>query len=145
MIIELTEDLEVIDQAILLDAVHRLRSRGARLALDDLGAGVSELYRLAALRPDMVKADRSLVHGCSGDSGQSAVLQALVTYARQLGVEVCAEGVEDPADLEHITRLGITRAQGFLLGRPGPPWQAGPLATHAWTSGQEVVATSHPA
>lgn len=129
LVVELTEDLEHIDAVNLADAVQRLRSRGARVALDDLGAGGGEFYRLAALHPDIVKADRSLVHGCSIQPGQSAVLHALVTYARELGVEVCAEGVEDIADLDHLSALGITLAQGYLLGRPGPPWQASPART----------------
>jgi diguanylate cyclase (GGDEF)-like protein len=125
LVVELTEDLEHVDGDILADAVARLRSRGASVALDDLGAGVGEFYRMAALRPDVVKADRSLVHGCAGADGQSAVLLALVTYARALGAVVCAEGVEDIADLEHLNELGVSLAQGFLLGRPDSNWRAG--------------------
>ena len=101
----------------------RLRARGADIALDDLGAGADEFHRLAALRPDVVKADRSLVQGCATQPGQSAVLRALVTYAEALGTVVCAEGVEDWADLDHLEELGVTLAQGFLLGRPDPDWR----------------------
>ena len=125
VVVELTEDLEHVDGEILADAVARLRSRGASVALDDLGAGVGEFHRMAALRPDVVKADRSLVQGCATDAGQSAVLQGLVTYARALGAEVCAEGVEDIADLDHLGEVGVSLAQGFLLGRPDPNWRVG--------------------
>ncbi len=128
-VVELTEDLDHVDAATLTEAVLRLRARGATVALDDLGAGVGEFYRLAALRPDIVKADRSLVQGCATAPGQSAVLQALVTYAGQLGATLCAEGVEDVADLEHVINLGVSLAQGHLLGRPGEPWQAEPAGT----------------
>jgi EAL domain-containing protein (putative c-di-GMP-specific phosphodiesterase class I) len=125
VVVELTEDLEHVDGEILADAVARLRSRGASVALDDLGAGVGEFHRMAALRPDVVKADRSLVHGCSAEAGQSAVLRALVTYARALGAQVCAEGVEDIADLDHLGEIGVSLAQGYLLGRPAPNWRVG--------------------
>ena len=82
-----------------------------------------------ALCPDVVKADRSLVHGCATQPGQSAVLRALVTYAEALGTLVCAEGVEDWADLDHLEELGVSLAQGYLLGRPDPEWRAGNALT----------------
>ena len=123
VVVELTEDTEHVDSASLVDAVARLRARGAEIALDDLGAGADEFHRLAALCPDVVKADRSLVQGCATQPGQSAVLRALVSYAEALGTVVCAEGVEDWADLDHLEELGVTLAQGFLLGRPDPDWR----------------------
>ena len=123
LVVELTEDKEHIDPVTLVTAVSRLRSRGARIALDDLGAGVGEFYRMAALRPDIVKVDRSLVDGCANHPGRSAVLRALVAYSRDLGAVVCAEGVEDAADFHHLAEVGVTSAQGYLLCRPGPPWQ----------------------
>ena len=92
------------------------------MALDDVGAGAEEFARLATLRPEVVKVDRSLVDGCSTDPGRSAVIRALVTYAEHLGLAVCGEGVEEHADLEHLTVLGVQYAQGYLLARPGPEW-----------------------
>jgi len=122
VVVELGEDpgdVPADDVAVALDV---LRSRGARVALDDLGAGAQELARLAVLRPDIVKIDGSLVDGCSRDPGRTAVLRALVTYADDLGLSVCAEGVEDPADLEHLVSLGVSHVQGYLLARPAPGW-----------------------
>ena len=98
--------------------VQRTRARGARIALDNLGAGASELTRLAGLRPDVIKIDRGLVYGCAGDQGRCAVIGALVSYADVLGVLVCAEGVERPDDLRRLCELGITCMQGFLIGEP---------------------------
>ncbi len=146
VVVELTEDLEHVDGDVLADAVARLRSRGASVALDDLGAGVGEFYRMAALRPDIVKADRSLVQGCASQAGQSAVLRALVTYARALGAQVCAEGVEDVADLDHLNEVGVSLAQGFLLGRPDPHWRTGrsesaPEGQHLDQGGNSVPAS----
>jgi diguanylate cyclase (GGDEF)-like protein len=122
VVVELGEDpgdVPAEDVAVALDV---LRSRGARVALDDLGAGAQELARLAVLRPDIVKIDGSLVDGCSRDPGRTAVLRALVTYADDLGLAVCAEGVEDPADLDHLVSLGVSHVQGYLLARPAPGW-----------------------
>ena len=146
LVVELTEDLEHVDGATLADAVARLRARGASVALDDLGAGVGEFHRMAALRPDVVKADRSLVHGCASQAGQAAVLQGLVAYARAVGAQVCAEGVENIADLDHLGELGVTLAQGFLLGRPDPNWRVGksqldPIDPNV-NSGEEPVSTT---
>jgi diguanylate cyclase (GGDEF)-like protein len=122
VVIELSEDPDDVELSLVADAVSRLRGRGARIALDDVGAGAQEFARLARLRPDIIKVDRSLVAGCAADPGCTAVLRALVTYAGQLGLTVCAEGVEDMADLHHLAALGVTHAQGFLLARPGRIW-----------------------
>jgi diguanylate cyclase (GGDEF)-like protein len=123
VVVELGEDPQHVaaeDVAVALDV---LRSRGARVALDDVGAGAQEFARLAALRPDVIKVDRSLVNGCSRDPARTAVLRGLVTFAGHLGLSVCAEGVEDVADLDHLVSLGVSHVQGYLLARPAPGWQ----------------------
>ena len=122
VVIELSEDPDDVELSQVADAVALLRSRGARIALDDVGAGAQEFARLARLRPDIIKVDRSLVAGCASDEGCTAVLRALVTYAGQLGLIVCAEGVEEIADLQHLAALGVTHAQGYLLAAPGRSW-----------------------
>ncbi len=123
VVVELNEDPDQVDPAVVAEAVAGLRARGARIALDDVGNGAQEFARLATLKPDIIKADRSLVDGCSGDAGRSAVLRALVTYAADLDLTVIAEGVEEAADLRHLVQLGVTHAQGYLLARPSPVWQ----------------------
>jgi EAL domain-containing protein (putative c-di-GMP-specific phosphodiesterase class I) len=122
VVVELSEDPDGVDPASVLASVAGLRARGARIALDDVGAGSQEFARLATLRPDVLKVDRSLVVGCATDVAQTAVLLALVTYARQLELMVCAEGVEDVEDLLHLAELGVTHAQGVLLAAPGEVW-----------------------
>jgi diguanylate cyclase (GGDEF)-like protein len=122
VVVELSENVDDVGLAELADVASRLRARGARIALDDVGAGAQEFARLARLRPDIVKIDRSLVSGCAYDRGNAAVLRALVTYAEDMHLTLCAEGVEDAADLRQLMAIGITHAQGYLLGRPGD-WQ----------------------
>jgi EAL domain-containing protein (putative c-di-GMP-specific phosphodiesterase class I) len=124
IVIELNEDPDDVEPRAVAAALTSLRERGARIALDDIGAGGQEFARLANLRPDVIKVDRSLVAGCSGDDARSAVLLALVTYADRLGVLVCAEGVEEIQDLDRLMDLGVTHAQGHLLAAPGQGWQS---------------------
>jgi diguanylate cyclase (GGDEF)-like protein len=123
VVIELCENTDDVELHLVEDAVSRLRARGARIALDDVGAGAQEFARLARLRPDIVKIDRSLVRGCAYDRGIAALLRALVGYADEMGLALCAEGVEDGADLRTLISLGVTHAQGYLLGRPAEPWR----------------------
>jgi EAL domain-containing protein (putative c-di-GMP-specific phosphodiesterase class I) len=123
VVVELSENPDGVEPAAVAGAVAALRARGARIALDDIGAGSQEFARLATLRPDVIKVDRSLVAGCSGDNTRTAVLLALVTYARRLGLMICAEGVEQVDDLLHLSELGVTHAQGHLLAIPGRIWQ----------------------
>jgi EAL domain-containing protein (putative c-di-GMP-specific phosphodiesterase class I) len=124
VVVELCENTDDVELGRVAEAAARLRSRGARIALDDVGAGAQEFARLSALRPDIVKIDRSLVSGCAHDRGKAALLRALVSYADEMGLSVCGEGVEDTGDLHQLTALGVTHAQGYLLGRPGPQWAA---------------------
>jgi diguanylate cyclase (GGDEF)-like protein len=123
LVFELNENPDDVEPLAVAAALSSLRARGARIALDDIGAGGHEFARLANLRPDVIKVDRSLVAGCAGDNARSAVLLALVVYARRLGVMVCAEGVEEIEDLDHLMELGITHAQGHLLAAPGRSWR----------------------
>jgi diguanylate cyclase (GGDEF)-like protein len=123
VVIELGEDPEHVAPEDVATALDALRARGARVALDDVGAGAQEFARLAVLRPDVIKVDRSLVNGCSRDEGRTAVLAGLVTFAGHLGLSVCAEGVEDLADLDHLVSLGVSHVQGYLLAKPAPGWQ----------------------
>jgi diguanylate cyclase (GGDEF)-like protein len=124
VVVELNEAAGPLGDDALVQVVHRLRSRGARIALDDLGAGATELIRLAGLRPDVIKIDRGLVHGCADDAGRAAVISALMAYAEILEVLVCAEGVERSADLRRLRELGVTCVQGFLFAEPSPHWHA---------------------
>ena len=105
-----------------------LRGRGARVALDDAGAGYAGLQQVIRVAPDILKIDRSLVHGAHSDPSRYALLEALVSFAGTTGAAVCGEGVEDLADLRALAdarrhlRAGLrARAAGRRLGRPEPP------------------------
>ena len=122
VVIELTEhELFTADER-LEACLAELRERGARVALDDAGAGYAGLQQLIRVAPDILKIDRSLVHGAHSDPSRYALLEALVSFAGTTGAAVCGEGVEDMADLGALADLDATYAQGYALARPAGPW-----------------------
>ena len=99
-------------------ALARLRRRGARLAVDGAAAGYGGLRMLMRLRPDLVKLDRALVESLAEDLAAQTLVESFVRLVRGIGAEVCAEGVEGPADLHVLARLDVAYAQGRVVGSP---------------------------
>jgi EAL domain-containing protein (putative c-di-GMP-specific phosphodiesterase class I) len=142
LIIEITEETLVHTDMQLLSAIEPLRARGARLAVDDMGAGYSGLRQITTVQPSYLKLDRSLVSGIDGDDERAALVGALAGYARQVGSLLVAEGVETEAELRAIRRLGVPLVQGFYLGRPGRPWPE--LSTGAVDANVTVAVAEPP-
>jgi diguanylate cyclase (GGDEF)-like protein len=117
VVIEVVES-EKVDPAGLAQRCDDLRSRGLRIALDDMGAGFNCLSVLATVRSDFVKIDRGLVHGARGSRVRSVLLEAMVSMAERLGATVIAEGLERQEDVVFCRSLGIHLVQGFLLAKP---------------------------
>jgi EAL domain-containing protein (putative c-di-GMP-specific phosphodiesterase class I) len=97
--------------------LEKLREAGVRIAVDDLGAGASNYRMIVDCRPDHLKVDRHVVHGCSRDPWRRAVLQSIVTLAEACAATPIAEGIEDTADLDVLLDLGINTVQGWLFAR----------------------------
>ena len=106
-----------------------LRELGVRLALDDFGTGWSSLSRLRGVPVDVLKVDRSFVARLPGDPRSEAIVRSVVALARELGMSVTAEGVEDEGQRSAVARLGCDAVQGYLLGRPQPAEQIAGLLT----------------
>jgi diguanylate cyclase (GGDEF)-like protein len=122
IVIELTED-EVFSTGISLDAqLSALRDRGARIAVDDAGAGYAGLQQVVRVAPEILKIDRSLITGIDVDASKMALLEALARFASTTGAAVCGEGIEKLSELRMLARADTTYAQGYALARPGPPW-----------------------
>jgi len=122
IVIELTED-EVFSSDISLDAtLSRLRDRGARIAVDDAGAGYAGLKQVMWVRPDIVKLDLELTRAIHSDPVRMALVESLVRFARRVGATVCAEGIENHDDIEVLANLDVPCGQGYAIGRPAPPW-----------------------
>jgi EAL domain-containing protein (putative c-di-GMP-specific phosphodiesterase class I) len=122
LIVEITEETLVHGDAQLAGAIEWLRARGARLAVDDMGAGYSGLRQITSVHPSYLKLDRSLVSGIDGDQERAALISALVGYCRQVGSMLVAEGVETEAEIRTIARLEVPLVQGYYYARPAPPW-----------------------
>jgi diguanylate cyclase (GGDEF)-like protein len=117
LVLEVTETSEVPDLAGAADVLDQIRSLGVRLALDDFGTGYSGLSYLQDLPIDIVKLDRSLTTADVGTRG-AAIRTAVVGLARDLGIDLVAEGVESHAQANHLAGLGCDYAQGYLYSRP---------------------------
>jgi len=124
LVIEITEHELVSDDPAITAAIAALRERGARLAVDDAGAGYAGLTHVMRLKPDVIKLDRALTSGVDADPVKAALIGSFVGYARDIRAVICAEGIETLEELTHLADLDVAFGQGYRLARPGPPWQA---------------------
>ena len=116
-----------ITENALLDAdggsvatLDRLKELGVRLAIDDFGTGHSSLTWLRRLPADYLKVDKTFVAGLGTDSGDTAIVRAVLDLGRALGLATVAEGVETAEQLAILRDFGCDWAQGYHLARPGP-------------------------
>ena len=117
---EISEHTVMADPLRAMEVLGRLRDMGLRLSLDDFGTGHSSLAYLKRLPLDEVKIDRSFVAGMTEDENDAVIVRSTIDLARNLGLDVVAEGVEDAATLHGLGELRCDVAQGFHLSRPLP-------------------------
>ncbi|HEY2332734.1 MAG TPA: EAL domain-containing protein [Acidimicrobiales bacterium] len=140
--------LEITEGALADDAdteatLHRLRSMGVRLSVDDFGAGYSSLGRLRSLPVDELKIDRSFLDPLRTDP-DDAVVEAVLALGERLGLVVVAEGIETAAQVERLVGLGCRFAQGFYFAQPGPTEQVASWVTeNLMVSDSSTSATAH--
>lgn len=115
---EIVESEHIADLDHTRSIIEEYRRHGFKIALDDFATGYSGLSRLAELRPDVIKLDRALVQGCDRDRVRLAIIAALVGLGAELDIEVVAEGVERPGEVEALRGTGLRFMQGFLFARP---------------------------
>lgn len=128
LLIELSERQEKTNIDAMRQTITALRKRGFRFALDDFGAGVSDILALYHFDVDVLKLDRFLINGLAQDEKKRLFVARLVELAHFLGQTVVAEGVETAADLAACEELQCDLAQGFHLGRPSATPAAAPRA-----------------
>jgi EAL domain-containing protein (putative c-di-GMP-specific phosphodiesterase class I) len=126
VVIEITEHELASEDGSLEEGLARLRNRGARIAVDDAGAGYAGLNQIMRVQPEIIKLDRSLVEGVHADGAKAALIEFFVLFASRVGAKVCAEGIETVDELRAVVNLGVTFGQGYLLGRPSEPWATVP-------------------
>lgn len=117
LVFEVTED-EELDKAQAQANLHYLRQQGIGLAVDDFGTGYANLGQLIKMDCDVLKIDRSFVTDMEENSVRSSLIPQIVGIARQLNVQLVAEGVENERQYQALRKLGVDYAQGWLLGKP---------------------------
>ena len=120
--------LEVTERAAIeqVDGVERrvlrLRERGFRVAVDDLGAGYAGLSSFALLEPEIVKLDISLLRDIDQSPVKQKLVASMTSLCKDMGFLVVAEGIETRAERDCVVSLGCDLLQGFLFARPGRPF-----------------------
>jgi len=123
VVVEITEHAAITDYVEVIPAVDELREAGVRIAVDDAGAGYASFRHILRLRPSKIKLDRSLIAGIHEDPALLALATAVVSFGREMGAVVIAEGIELLEELRCLQEIGIDAAQGYLLGRPTEDWE----------------------
>nr|WP_276583627.1 EAL domain-containing protein [Pseudomonas sp. RIT-PI-S] len=108
------------DNQRLAEVVHGYRQAGARVAVDDFGAGYSQLDRVLALQPDILKLDMRLFQAAAKGGPSSEVVKALALMAEKTGCWIIAEGVETEAELQFALECGARYVQGYLFAAAEP-------------------------
>ncbi len=127
VVIEIIE-ANVHNNDALIDFIYRYRDNGFLIALDDIGSGHSNMERIAMIKPDVLKIDRSLISGIDREFYKLEVTKSLVSLGQRIGAMVVAEGVEREAEVIALLQLGVDVFQGFFFARPSP------LGSKAWES-----------
>jgi EAL domain-containing protein (putative c-di-GMP-specific phosphodiesterase class I) len=117
-VLELTEHDEIPDYELLRQSLDRYRSLGARIAVDDAGAGYAGLQHILSLTPEILKLDLQLIRGIDQDIARRALVRCLVDFASEIGAAVLAEGISSLAELDVLRAVGVPLGQGYCLGRP---------------------------
>lgn len=118
--IELTESVLMNNATESMAMLHAIKDLGATLSIDDFGTGYSSLSYLKQFPLDELKIDRMFVRDLPDDTGNAAIVSAIIAMAHGLDLTVTAEGVETPAELDFLKTHGCDQFQGFLFARPIP-------------------------
>jgi diguanylate cyclase (GGDEF)-like protein/PAS domain S-box-containing protein len=115
---EITESTMLVDPVRTKLILERLSEMGIRLSIDDFGTGYSSLSYLRSLPVNEIKIDRSFVMNMDSSVDDATIVRSTIDLARNLGLEVVAEGVETEVVWDRLGELGCTVAQGYYLSRP---------------------------
>ena len=115
---EIVETEGIADTPHVLRIIAEYRKQGFQIALDDFGTVHSGLSRLADLRPDIVKLDRTVIRDCDRDQTRLAIVRNMVVLAGEIGVKLVVEGVERASEVAALRAVGVRYIQGFYFARP---------------------------
>ncbi len=118
--LELTETCLMENTDVMQGILEELKSRSIQLLIDDFGTGYSSLSYLQRLPVDTLKIDRSFITGIEHNPRHLDITRAIITLAHSLGMDVVAEGIENPYQVEILTKLGCEYGQGYYFSPPLP-------------------------
>ncbi|OGS83883.1 MAG: hypothetical protein A2061_06020 [Gallionellales bacterium GWA2_59_43] len=118
--LELTESIVLDDVDDTIAKMHALRQLGVSFSMDDFGTGYSSLAYLTQLPLNQLKIDKSFVQHIGSKDSDATIIQTIIGMARNLGMEVIAEGVETQEQRDFLEANGCTLYQGYLFGKPVP-------------------------
>ncbi len=116
--LELTESVLVENADVVQRFLTTLRGSGVSIWVDDFGTGYSSLSYLHRFPVDGLKIDKAFVDGLDGSDQSAAMIRTILSLAENLGVDVVAEGIEEPVQAAQLRQLGCKNGQGFLFSKP---------------------------
>jgi EAL domain-containing protein (putative c-di-GMP-specific phosphodiesterase class I) len=137
--LELTESVTMDNAERTIRVVKGLKNLGVRLSIDDFGTGYSSLSYLRRFPMDTLKIDRSFVQNLSGNPENLAIVRTIMSLARNLGMEVVAEGAETAEEIEQLKALECDFGQGYFFSKPVDSGQADNLLD-GWQAHQRLFA-----
>ncbi|HEY3817659.1 MAG TPA: EAL domain-containing protein [Polyangiaceae bacterium] len=124
VVLEITERSTIDDIKDIQSRVALLRGRGFRIAIDDLGAGYAGLSSFAALQPEIVKLDMSLVRDVHKSEVRRRLMESMTSLCKEMKMLVVAEGIETAEERDCVLGCGCQLLQGYFFAKPGPPFPA---------------------
>jgi len=118
VMLEITENLIIKDINGVIGKMQRLKQRGIRFAVDDFGTGYSSLAYLQRMPIDQLKIDRSFVQEITHNENDAAIVNAIIAMAGSLNLDIIAEGVETPEQIDYLAGCGCNAFQGYWFSRP---------------------------
>jgi EAL domain-containing protein (putative c-di-GMP-specific phosphodiesterase class I) len=120
--LEITERQVIENLSLYRDAMHSFLEMGFSFAIDDVGAGYSGLETVAALKPNYLKIDMSLVRDVHQKKASQQVVKAILEMGTGIGATVIAEGIQSQQEADAVRSLGVRFGQGYHFGRPVDPY-----------------------
>lgn len=118
--LEITENVLMQDMELVVSKLKQLAKRGIRIAVDDFGMGYSSLSYLHTLPLNNLKIDRSFISTIQSPGDKNSIITAIVAMAKELGMHIVVEGVENKVQMDYVKHIGCPTVQGFWYGRPMP-------------------------
>lgn len=118
IIFEILEDESIKDLSRVKGFIDKVRSFGSKIAIDDFGSGYSNFFNVLKLVPDYIKIDGSIIRHVDRDVNSAIMVEAIVWFAKKLGMKTIAEYVRSEEIFEICKKCGVDEFQGFYLGEP---------------------------